>query len=145
MAAHVCELIHFFVSDSVTLGTVAHQAPLSLGYFRQQYCSGLSCPPPGDLLDPGIEPASPALQADTLTLSHQGSHRIPYLISNCKNAGTLSSDFNLGMMMRNFPKYAQMTTSHELQQAFSLLSILNISFKRPIAIRRLEWHLLNGH
>ena len=36
---------------------VAHQAPLSLGFSRQEYWSGLSCPPPGDLPDPGIESA----------------------------------------------------------------------------------------
>ena len=38
--------------------TVAHQAPLSMGFSRQEYWSGLPCPPPGDLLDPGMEPAS---------------------------------------------------------------------------------------
>ena len=41
--------------------TVAHQAPLSMGFSRQGYWSGLPCPPPGDLPDPGIESASPAL------------------------------------------------------------------------------------
>ena len=40
------------------------------GIPRQEYWSGLPCPPPGDLPDPGIEPASPALQADFLLLSH---------------------------------------------------------------------------
>ena len=40
---------------------VAHQAPLSMGFSRQEYWSGLPCPPPGDLPDPGIEPASPSL------------------------------------------------------------------------------------
>ena len=44
--------------DSVTQWTVTHQAPLSMGFSRQEYWSRLSCPPPGDLLDPGIEPAS---------------------------------------------------------------------------------------
>ena len=39
-----------------TLPTVAHQAPLPMGYSRQEYWSGLPCPPPGDLPDPGIEP-----------------------------------------------------------------------------------------
>ena len=47
--------------------TVAHQAPLSMGFSRQEYWSGLPFPSPGDLPDPGIEPGSPALQADTLT------------------------------------------------------------------------------
>ena len=46
--------------------TVASQAPLSMGFSRQEYWSGLPCPPPGDLPDPGIEPRSPALQADSL-------------------------------------------------------------------------------
>ena len=46
--------------------TAAHQAPLSMGFFRQGYCSSLPFPSPGDLLDPGIEPGSPALQADSL-------------------------------------------------------------------------------
>ena len=36
----------------------AHQAPLFMGFFRQEYWSGLPCPPPGDLPDPGVEPAS---------------------------------------------------------------------------------------
>ena len=46
--------------------TVAHQAPLSMGFRRQEYWSGWPLPPPGDLPDPGIEPGSPALQADSL-------------------------------------------------------------------------------
>ena len=46
--------------------TVAHQAPLSLGFSRQKYWSGLPFPSPGDLPDPGIEPGSPALQAGSL-------------------------------------------------------------------------------
>ena len=46
--------------------TVARQAPLSMGFSRQEYWSGLPFPSPGDLPDPGIEPASPALQADSL-------------------------------------------------------------------------------
>ena len=48
-----------------------------LGFLKQEYWSGLPCPPPGDLTDPGIEPGSPespALQADSLPLSHWGSH-----------------------------------------------------------------------
>ena len=46
--------------------TVAHQAPLSMGFSRQEYWSGLPFPSPGDLPNPGIEPRSPALQADDL-------------------------------------------------------------------------------
>ena len=45
---------------------VAYQSPLSMGFSRQEYWSGLPFPSPGDLPDPGIEPRSPTLQADTL-------------------------------------------------------------------------------
>ena len=61
------------MSDSfVTPWTVVRQAPLSLGFPRQEYWSGLPLPSPGDLPDPGIEPGSPALEANALT-SEQGS------------------------------------------------------------------------
>ena len=46
--------------------TVAHQAPLSMGFSRKEYWSGLPFPSPGDLPNPGIEPRSPTLQADSL-------------------------------------------------------------------------------
>ena len=46
--------------------TVAYQAPPSVGFSRQEYWSGLPCPSPGELSDPGIEPRSPASQADAL-------------------------------------------------------------------------------
>ena len=46
--------------------TVVSQAPLSMGFSWQEYWSGLPCPPPGDLPNPGIEPRSPALQGDAL-------------------------------------------------------------------------------
>ena len=46
--------------------TVAHQAPLSMGFSRQEYWGGLQFPSPGDLPNPGIEAGSPILQADSL-------------------------------------------------------------------------------
>ena len=48
------------------LWTAAHQAPLSMGFSRQEYGGRLSFPSPGDLPDPGIETGSPILQADAL-------------------------------------------------------------------------------
>ena len=48
-----------------TLWTIAHQAPLSVGFSSQEYWSGLPFPSPGDLPDPGIESGSPALKADS--------------------------------------------------------------------------------
>ena len=57
----------------VTLWSVAHPAPLSVGFPRQEYQSGLPFPPPGDLLDPRIEPVSSNDRWISLPLSHQGS------------------------------------------------------------------------
>ena len=56
-----------------THGTVACQAPLSVSFSKQEYWSGLPCPSPGDLPNPGIQHTSPASQVGSLTLSHQGS------------------------------------------------------------------------
>ena len=53
--------------------TVAQQPPLFKGFSRQEYWSGLPFPPPGNHPDPEIKPESPALQADSLLLSHLGS------------------------------------------------------------------------
>ena len=55
----VCILSRFScVRLFVTLWTVALQAPLSMGFCRQEFWSGMPCPPPGDLSEPGIEPVS---------------------------------------------------------------------------------------
>ena len=53
--------------------TVAHQAPLSMGFPRQEYWSSLPFPSPGDLPNPEIEPMSPALAGGFLTMSYQGA------------------------------------------------------------------------
>ena len=60
--------VQFFV----TPWTIAHQAPLSVGFSRQEYWSGLPVPSPGDLPDPAIEPGSSALQADSLSSEPPG-------------------------------------------------------------------------
>ena len=56
----------------VTPWTAAYQAPPSMGFSRQEYWSGVPFPSPGDLPDPGIEPSSPASQADALTSEPPG-------------------------------------------------------------------------
>ena len=70
--------------------TVASQAPLFMGLSRQEYWSGLPCPPPGDLPDPRIKPTSlvsPALQEDSLPLIHcESPEKIlapPYSFQHC--------------------------------------------------------------
>ena len=69
-----CVFRHFSrVRLFATSWTVAHEVPLSMGFSSQGYWSGLPCPPPRDLPDPGIEPVSPespALQTYSLPLSH---------------------------------------------------------------------------
>ena len=58
---------------SATPWTVAYKAPLSMEFSRQEYWSRLPFPSPGDLSDPGIEPGSPTLQADTLPSKPPGN------------------------------------------------------------------------
>ena len=60
----------------VTPWMVACQAPLSMGFSRQEYWSRLPFPSPGDLPNPGIEPSSPTLQADALTSEPPGKPEI---------------------------------------------------------------------
>ena len=75
----VCRISRFsHVRLFVTPWTAAHQSPLSMGFSRQEYWSGLPFPSPGDLPDPGIEPVSPALEADALTSEPPGKPRMAY-------------------------------------------------------------------
>ena len=61
------------VQSCLTLGLhVARQAPLSMGFSRQEYWPELLCPPPGDLPDPWIKPGSPTLQVDSLRTEQPG-------------------------------------------------------------------------
>ena len=68
-----CSFSCSVMSDSVTPWTVAHQGPLTTGFSRQEYWSGLPFPSPGDPPDPGMEPASPALAGGFFTTERQGS------------------------------------------------------------------------
>ena len=62
----------------VTLWTGTHQAPLSVGFSRQEYWRGSTCLPPGDLPDPGIEPKSPAWPVGSLLLAPPGKPLVRY-------------------------------------------------------------------
>ena len=66
-------------NSSVTPWTVAHQAPLSMGFYKEEHWSGLPFPSPVDLPNPRVEslpPSSPAWQVDSLPLHHLGSQRL---------------------------------------------------------------------
>ena len=67
----------------MTPQTVAGQAPLSMGFSRQEYWSGVSCPSPGDLPDTGIEPRSSAMQADSLLSEPPGAPRRQWGSPSC--------------------------------------------------------------
>ena len=69
--SEVTHRVRLFVTPLI----VAYQAPLSMGFSRQEYWSGLPFPSPGDPPNPGIESGSPALQADTLPSEPPGKSK----------------------------------------------------------------------
>ena len=85
---------------SVTPGTAARQAPLSMGFSRQEYRSGLPFPSLGDLPKPGIEPSSPALSS----LSFASCWSLPYWglweLCVCVTASIIPLHFSLGRIWR---------------------------------------------
>ena len=93
-----------------SLLTVARQAPLSMGLFRQEFWSGLPCPFPGDLPDPGVKPAIPKLEADSLPIESLGK---PIFKQYCK--------LNICYQCVNvsFPFLSQFTTTTQCLIAFS--------------------------
>ena len=64
------------MSDSATPRTVAGQAPMSMGFPRQESWSGVPFPPPGNLPNPGIKPTSPALAGEFFTTEPPGKPRL---------------------------------------------------------------------
>ena len=75
---HTCAVLCVTAQSCLTLCDPMDrsQAPLSMGFSRQQYWSGLPCPPPGDLFNPGVKPRSPTLQADSLPAEPRGKPHI---------------------------------------------------------------------
>ena len=71
-----CQLLNCVLLFA-TPWTVAHQAPLFMGFSRQEYWNGLPFPCPGDLPDPGIKPGSPTFQADSLPPEPPGKQLAP--------------------------------------------------------------------
>ena len=80
---YVCVLVTQLCLTLCTPWTAVHQAPLSMEFSRQEYWSGLPFPSPGDLSDPGIEPASPALAGGQFsTTEPPGKHRYASFFAN---------------------------------------------------------------
>ena len=93
--------------------TVAHQASLSMGFSSQEYRSGMPFPSPGDLPDRGIEPGSPALEADTLTseplgkilsISKENPHMIlvGFVLNGQVNLGRIHTLKNLRLSIHEY-------------------------------------------
>ena len=90
ISLHLVQFSRSVMSNSVTPWNVAHQTPPSMGFYRQEYWSGLPFRCPGDLPGPGIEPWSSALQADTSPSEPPGlpyqmydSHVFSWSLLNC--------------------------------------------------------------
>ena len=100
----------------MTPWTVAHKAPLSMKFSRQEYWSGLPCPAPGNLPNPGVKPLSPAssaLQGDSLLLSYQGSPNKPVLTHYYNLKARVYSDF-LSLHLVSFFLFQDPSQRHSL-------------------------------
>ena len=109
--------------------TVAHQAPPSMGFSRQEYWSGFPFPSPGHLPNPGIEPRSPALQVDALTSEHQLK-----VFSVCSIIETL---YNLDSHKMKQPTKIVIVRKQLLTVFSHLVSLVNIREKWLLC--RLIW------
>ena len=101
---------HSVVSDFVTPWTVACLTALSMGFPRQEYCSALPIPSPGDLPHPGIKLASPALAGGFFTLSHRGRHEMHKILTLKRSPvafhyRSLCAVFSTYMYTENFQKW----------------------------------------
>ena len=82
LCMHACVLSCFsHIQLFNILWSVARPAPLSMGFSRQEYWSGLPCPPPGDLPHPGMEPTSPALAGGFFTTSATWEAHVIYIFT----------------------------------------------------------------
>ena len=118
-------LSHSVMSDSLQPHGLqrAHQAPLSMGFSQQEYWSGLPFPSPGTLLDPGIEPESPALLVDSLLSEPPGkpnSYSSVQFSSVAQSCPTLCDPTNHSMpglpVHHQLPEFTQ-THVHRVRDA----------------------------
>ena len=124
-----------------TLWTVAHQAPPSVGFSRQEYWSGLPFPSPRDLPDLGIEPRSPELQADALTSEPPGKPCWSQcLFTVLKILGLLRIMLNLLYLCSINgtikPGWQHIASQH------GLLTIWTVSLLRPTAQKKKKFKIL---
>ena len=107
-----------------TLWTVARQAPLSMEFSRQEYWSGLPCPPAGDLLNPPMELESPALQADSLLNETPRKPRLYVHIYMGEENGNL---FQYSCLKNSLDRGAWWAAVHGVAQSWTQLKQLSSS------------------
>ena len=108
---------------SVTLWTIVHQAPLSMGFTRQEYWSGLPCPPPKNVPDPGVEPTSlmsPALQVGFLPLAPSTYEK--NTICHFPDSRQGEEDMDSRQLLRDVPQFSSQET--QFSGGESILSIM---------------------
>ena len=130
-----CILSHFSrVCLFVTLWTITYQAPLFVGFSRQEYWSGLLCPPPGDPLDPEIKPrspVSPALGGGFFTTSTTWEAQIPYICMFMYNICLSLSDLLLRRHNMVEPGLWNQQRSH-------------LTLEKIFIFFELQWKMQNG-
>ena len=106
---------------------VAHQAPLSMEFSKQEYWSGQPFLSPGNLPNPGIEPGSPAQQADSLPSESLGK---PYQYISCRKSDLLLSQVSMNTSSPLFPKNSTLSINvHETELNIQLVQFLIYIFK----------------
>ena len=132
----------------VTPWTVACQAPLSMGFSRQEYCGKLPYPPWRDLPNSGIKPAfpvAPALQVDSLPLSHQGSLRQP--VRDFKKPNQKKKKNHQMQCMLSTNNFSNNCTILFFSTVFSMQGLVllgEINERRAILLWIFNWQL-SGH
>ena len=117
--------------------TAACQAPLSMGFSRQEYWSGLPFPSPGDLPDPGIKPRSPALQADSLALRPPGKPSSRDVLPRCSSHGNVFIEFH---HLKSWLLLFVLLTHHFPHSPNRLISQVEIFIPRKFAV---DWPTYN--
>ena len=111
---------------------VARQAPLSIGFSRQEYWSGLPFPSPGGSSNPGIEPRSPALQADSLLTELFLLYLLTIFLDNFMN----ESDDSQGLFRRNFQSHA---SGRQKKYCITDSMDMSLSELRELVMDRIVW------
>ena len=119
---HACVLSHFSgIQFCATLWTVACQAPLSVGFSRQEYWSGLPCPPPpADIPDPGIKPTSlmsPELAGRFFTTAATAAKSLQSCLTLCNPMGYSPPAFSVpGVLQARILEWVTMLSSRGSSQ-----------------------------